>query len=835
MSDANILAVELLADEKKLDAALKGLPGKLNKADADINQVGKSSTFAKGFVSQFEQVESRAETFRNKMLDVGSNIGIAFGAAAVIGGGIKIIADSTQAALEGEKAYRLLSSSATQAGLSVQFLLDKSEKLAREGGLSQTDANKQVGLIAKLAQAAGKPEDFDKIQTALLDTASARGLQISQLEPLINALITGSSDEPLNNAGLKDPGALAADYAKAVGKTTDALSQKESVLSRLNPLLEQAAFNFGANADRLNSLSGQLEKSNASLTDLYTNFGRAFTESPEFSNFLNFANSALETLTTNIQNVRKELGDGATPEQLAKRDAKAPGRELLNAFGDLFSPIGAYGGYLYDTFSGKGGEETSRNFLSGIGGTEKRYIEERKAFYEGEQRKLVTQNQTAATRNDDLTTKDFATGFQSKIDAILKPTADGVEKIKIQAKDIDGARRELNANLAKFNDADFAKAQKSIETLTSKFYSERAQLAEKRFLRNPNFDDAKFNLSALNSVEKYLPSEQFEAFSGRLNDFIKNDIEKGNQKVKELGKTYTEVFDDLYQRTGANNPLFTTAYEGIKAFDQLNLKLAGIPPSIKKIAVDLQNDLNFKAKLSVEVDNKVAALSLRQDAANFRNPFDPEKQKKDQDEFIKRFLGKNPNYLYLQNKSGLDEDARTKILDRFAPSNLKETAKDRFNKSLQEQFNSLYKPNQSLEEQKAADRAFISLTQGANPLDLSKDVREGAAIARERQAAATEKYQSDTVDLLDKIKVATEAVANNAKNQGNAVQSGGSGALTVIVKDETAGGIDHSFLPDNPRGGATIEKPWGLERSATGQDVANAYSNGLGFFNGSNR
>lgn len=288
------------------------------------------------------------------------------------------------------------------------------------------------------------------------------------------------------------------------------------------------------------------------------------------------------------------------------------------------------------------------------------------------------------------------------------------------------------------------------------------------------------------------------------------DIDEAKEKVKQLEQQYISTFDALYLRANSDNPFVAVFSEGDRALKDLRENLKGLPPEVQAVAEAMQQKINLRALLGANLSNKLSVFDLRQDAANFRNPFDDDRQKKDQDEFISRFLRNNPNYLFLQNKRALDDDERATILRRFAPSALTETAADRFNKSLDEKFSLIYKPRQTAEELAAADKQFISLTQGTNPLDLNRNLREQAALAREREAIRQERYFQDAL-ALDRQKLAVQQqIAQNTRHQNRLAEQGGTKAIDVRVFNESGNEVSAEPRP-------------------TANDTANYYDPNLSF------
>lgn len=761
------LTVELIILDDRADAKLKKFEGNLVKTGKTADDIGKNSSFGKNIISQFSQVEDKSENLRKKLNDVGAAFGLAVGGAAAVGIAVKVLKDSVGAAFEAERANRQLSASATQAGLAYQFLAQKAKEFADEGGLSQTGANRTEGLIAKLAQASGRPQDLDKIETALLDTASARGIQISQLETLVNAVISGSSDEPLNAVGLSDPGKLAKDYADKLGKSTDALTKQEQVLSRLIPLLQQAETVTGANADRMKSLSGQAETAAAQIEDLQTNFGKSITNTLEFRDALGLLNGVLKEITANPYEISIKLKQGNTPRQLAEQEADKTGNKIIDFAKTALSFPLANPAYVADLIT-DGFETANNRYIDLLTGAKARRIKELTELFEGENDLIQKQNQAAEKQKTFLNLQTFEDQEKSRSEQ--------------QKKDIEMRRKSFDS----------------------------------RFSNVSGLDDINQNrqlLKELNQNRDLFSPEEFAKRVYETQQKITSDIDRGKEIIKQFEKQYLSTFDTLAQKTNANNPVFNAFNEGDKALKDLKENLRGLPGEVQTVAVEMQKKLNFRAQFAALLENKLSVIGLNQEAANFRNPFDGEKQKKEQDEFVARFLRNNPNYLFLNNKNALDEEARSKILKQFAPSGLVETPADRINKNFDDKFNALYNLRQTPEQKAIADKSFIALTNGSNPLDLSSANRERAAEAREREAVRQERYQQDALSLYREQRDYQKKIAENTDLQNKIAETGGTKAVELTVKDDRTNG-------------GTIE----LKPAATGSDTANAYQGNLSFY-----
>lgn len=303
------------------------------------------------------------------------------------------------------------------------------------------------------------------------------------------------------------------------------------------------------------------------------------------------------------------------------------------------------------------------------------------------------------------------------------------------------------------------------------------------------------------------------------------------EKVKELGKAYEDVFATLSQKTNANNPLVSVFLESRSELEKLRESIKGLPKEMQTAAVQMQRLINSRRLFEAQIDNRLSVFGLREDAANFRNPFDPERLRVEQERFIQDFLRRNPNYLFLQraefegraretgypNLESFEDFVRRDILKRGTF----DTPQTRLNKSLEDRFSQIYGTDPRFltpDQLSIANRRFISATQGIDPLQLNDLNRERAALAREQEANREAQFQSDLLKVQGEMNGYLRSIAETqarflevAKREGLE----GLNNLLITVKDETGGGISTG-------------------RSGNSADVAAYYQQG-GLFAGTNR
>ena len=99
---------------------------------------------------------------------------------------------------------------------------------------------------------------------------------------------------------------------------------------------------------------------------------------------------------------------------------------------------------------------------------------------------------------------------------------------------------------------------------------------------------------------------------------INDEIKKGVEKAKELGKAYQSTFDNLFVETSRDNPLAQVFSEGDRAIDKLRENLKGLKPELLAIAESLQKTANDNKEFGTRLDNDLSALDLKQKADDLR-------------------------------------------------------------------------------------------------------------------------------------------------------------------------------------------------------------------------
>ena len=94
-------------------------------------------------------------------------------------------------------------------------------------------------------------------------------------------------------------------------------------------------------------------------------------------------------------------------------------------------------------------------------------------------------------------------------------------------------------------------------------------------------------VEAVNRLERQGAIVKLEA-TRQIND----EIEKGHKKADELTKKATSIFDSLFTKLNAQNPIALAFSEGQKELDKLKESLKGLSPELQKQAIAIQTKLN---------------------------------------------------------------------------------------------------------------------------------------------------------------------------------------------------------------------------------------------------
>jgi len=269
-------------------------------------------------------------------------LGNIYTSLAVAAGGFA--KEAVQASLDGAAANRILSSSATSAGVAYTQASEGAKKFGQQLAVSNIEAQKTYSSLLTLTKNSGQSADIDRISERFADAAAAKGLKGDDISTLVSQLISGQ-DEALNRLGIKDPSGLYKEYAASVGRTVDSLSELERTRIRVTAVEQLGIDNAGAYLDRLQSVDGQVATISATFENLTQSIGDTITGSLEFREFLGTLNEGLKAISTSADDVRANLAKGLTPKQVAEQSKSgflSGSADFINAAAtQLFAESGA--------------------------------------------------------------------------------------------------------------------------------------------------------------------------------------------------------------------------------------------------------------------------------------------------------------------------------------------------------------------------------------------------------------------------------------------------------------------------------------------------------------
>jgi hypothetical protein len=583
--------------------------------DVDPNGRGASAirgisssldNFGNSGAGNFDKAKHSSDAFHESL----KNIGAFIASRKLLEIGQQII----DVAKDSEKANSQLSASATQAGLAYGDLAAQAKKFSEDARIGTTEATKITAEITRLAQAAGKLNEIDLISTKALDLKKARGLDESELLNLLSAIRSGSSDEPLNRAGFDDPGLSAEKYAKSLGKSTEALSEQEKVLSRLLPFYEQAEIFAGANKDALDSLTGQTELANKTISDLSTSFSNNVANSLEFRDALKFVNESLKLIASyDPITIRIRLQNGENPEDIAKDVANSPVQQVKDYFKNVTGTVLGAFAYPFDLAT-EGFETANKRYVEAIKGSQKRTVQELTKEITKEQNLL---NKQVTDANKQTAINAAKEAEKARIASITSETKALVDALS--SKDLTGSQL------------------KKVE-------------------------------SFLAQSKKSLSGKDFESFSNKLEAAQKKfnqSIEQGNKKIEDIRKNVTGLFSDLIVKSNSENPFVKIFSETESLIKKVREETRGLSQDIQDAALKQVNLINNKELFGARIDSTLSALDLRNQAKDFRavsrSKFNPS------DDELLRIARNDPNrYREFTNENGfVDDKAKQDFKLRF--------------------------------------------------------------------------------------------------------------------------------------------------------------------------
>lgn len=254
------------------------------------------------------------------------------------------------------KANRLLASSALEAGLGYDSLVEKNKEFSRLAGLSQRQGGEVFAKVAQLAGRAQAPETIDSLGKRFLDLGAARGLDTIELKSVIQQILSGQ-DEGYKKLGLRAPGQVYDEEARKTGRNAADLTSVEKTQLFVRDFEKKADIFKGAAEARLNSVDGKTSKLVANLNNLGDVFSLLIASSYEVQTGIEFLSKSIGNLLPETKNLAGKVERGENIEENIKKQA-TPNQfvQLGNGFlglGGVFAGILGSLGAALTTPTGK--------------------------------------------------------------------------------------------------------------------------------------------------------------------------------------------------------------------------------------------------------------------------------------------------------------------------------------------------------------------------------------------------------------------------------------------------------------------------------------------------
>lgn len=236
---------------------------------------------------------------------------------------------SVAAADQLANSIQKLGGTAKLTGLDLGFLQSASSDLKDEFKLSTVIANDLTTEVAKLAAGAGDITKTQQAMAAFLDIGAARGMSAAQtLEAVGQAVL--KIDEGTDKLFNKNPSTIYDQWAAAIGRTGESLSEVEQNQALLEEALVGGAKVQGAYLNRLKTTQGEIEQNALKLQELRAEFGKGIGPARLFFNELKVA--TLESLYTWATRATRAIGALGGELRGAQRSGLGASRMIVDPF-----------------------------------------------------------------------------------------------------------------------------------------------------------------------------------------------------------------------------------------------------------------------------------------------------------------------------------------------------------------------------------------------------------------------------------------------------------------------------------------------------------------------
>jgi hypothetical protein len=814
---------------QRVDSFRKNIEGTSKKLD----DLGKDSSFAGRFDEQLAKAEKRHKEFVDKIKKqnqaaagpAGSDEAAAGGgdlasaapliATALLTAGAAAVAfgqRSIAAAREAEKAQADLNDTARQTGIAYDQLSAKATAFAKNTGIAATDAAAALAASANFAADAGRKGQIDAFQTGIADIAAGKKIDPSQIAN-ITAALNDLNQKAIQKFTDQRPDEIFNRFAESIGTTASKLTDAQKQAAVFDATIANSTFFRGDAANATKSTA-------SAFGELETAIGKALIPLDEF------LSKALHTATTGetpggpspffvgLDNLIKELSSGSLFND------NANGNRGISA--DTF---GAASDAEFQKWKGIQ-EKIKADFLQNKKDLAAAFSDPASGF----------QNFALSRFLDQSTFGGLSAADQAA--ARTKASKDAKEFLKTQQSvfrsEFDRAdRSELSQGFSAFKLLSRAFDPKDADEIAGRF-SDATAKAIRRVLDNQNKSVIELRRALTDTLTApELNAGDRDKLAADLNAAIKKSIDEGKKKIAELKKANADLFGDLFNAAGENNPFVKVFSEAEKAIERTRLTTANLSDELRNQAEQMTRAANANNLFAARLQATLSASDLRAEGAAFRDDEGTETADRRAHEALARFkrnqatgLFKNPENLAifqtgtstktrlelfdyqrrLEESGGLFRNPDIQDADRRAIA--QQTGPTTLQARLDRQLAALNKLHPENEDQRSQiDRKIIALTQGVDPKDLTTAERSAAAAARENEATRIEMQEQEAAkDREQRNKTLKSLDDNLSKLREIAESEGLTGVIRIINEAEDRAKVSLGQRPTSKDTAAKMKK-----------------------------
>ncbi len=667
-----------------------------------------------------------------------SRIGISGSAGLAIAAGVGALAVgaefATSAALaysknvaEAEARTARLRAVSNELSIAQKDLASSIEEVSTKLHITREEAEQVVVPLADIANKTRKP--IKDLQADIIDLSTARGIEKDALPGVLKNIAAGTADAAAfgrNAASVFDL------YAASIGTTADKLDDLQKQQALANELIRQGEINSGANANSLANQTIQVD----GLSKAWTKF-------------------------------KDTVGEGATPVL----------KGLLNSLTTALGGTPDNGRFDFT----RGGAAVVKNFSDDIEAEAKETKTRMDAFVKSfnDDKKLL--QDAIANPNANITNKALST---IDLTQFLQQTPEQRQQIKqdaiANAKTVVDSQVQAIATGFSINGGNVSELgrlkgvldlyKNLIDPEKFKTLSDQGTRAIDGGFKNM-IEVAKNNLPRLRQI-----FQQIVSFEGldipekndllkTINEQIKQSVDAGKAKVKELASAFQSAFETVTAREGAQNPFLQLLDEADKRTRTLREQMKGLSKDVQEALLARNARQDALDLFGLRIDTRLNASNLLDQARQFRagklddtnDPLTIQKQLQEKLDAIQPITG------FINKVVGQVSGGSLPAGNIFATVPT---------------FAAVDKDQQALINQR-----IIAATQGLNPAQLTPDQNRIAAQAREAEAKRQLGAEKDAQTARQAQVDLQTSIDKNIKALLDVVNKGGLEALVKIINE----------------------------------------------------